>query len=98
MTTTASAGPARARAVASASGTVRAVTADLAVLTRADHPRAADPAALARWTRGRPAVTARTVPEALATALALAGPADAVVVTGSFYVAGEALAALGYEG
>jgi folylpolyglutamate synthase/dihydropteroate synthase len=70
--------------------------ADLVVLTRADHPRAAEPGSLD--VRGCPAVTARSVPEALATALALARPADAVVVTGSFYDAGEALAALGYGG
>jgi folylpolyglutamate synthase/dihydropteroate synthase len=34
------------------------------------------------------------VEEAVALARQLAGPEDAVVVTGSFYVAGEALASL----
>jgi dihydrofolate synthase/folylpolyglutamate synthase len=79
-------------------GMLRALApaADLVVLTRAEHPRAADPEALARL--ARPALIARSVPEALATARALAGPADEVVVTGSFYVAGEALAALGLGG
>jgi dihydrofolate synthase/folylpolyglutamate synthase len=68
--------------------------ADLAVFTRAASPRAADPRALARlW--GRPALVAGTVAGALETARALARPDDRVVVAGSFYVAGEALAALG---
>jgi dihydrofolate synthase/folylpolyglutamate synthase len=72
--------------------------ADLVVLARADHPRAADPEALAKDVVGPPAVLARSVPEALATARAVARDVDEVVVTGSFYVAGEALAALGVGG
>jgi len=64
--------------------------ADLAVFTRAAHPRAAAPEDLARRARG-PAVTTGGVAEAVALALRLARPSDAVVVTGSFYVAGEAL-------
>lgn len=70
--------------------------ADLAVFTRAAHPRAAAPEALARRARG-PAVIAKGVPEALDLARRLARPSDAVVVTGSFYVAGEALEALERE-
>lgn len=75
---------------------VLAPRADLLILTRAEHPRAADPRELR--VAGRAALRARSTAEALATALALAGPRDAVVVTGSFYVAGEALAALGLGG
>jgi folylpolyglutamate synthase/dihydropteroate synthase len=37
------------------------------------------------------------VERALEAARAVAGPQDAIVVTGSFYVAGEALARLGKE-
>jgi dihydrofolate synthase/folylpolyglutamate synthase len=64
--------------------------ADLAIFTRAAHPRAAAPEVLARRARV-PAVTAKGVADALELARRLARPADAVVVTGSFYVAGEAL-------
>ncbi|HEX7899865.1 MAG TPA: folylpolyglutamate synthase/dihydrofolate synthase family protein [Planctomycetota bacterium] len=79
-------------------GMIRALAAaaDFWVLTRADHPRAADPASLRA--PGRPAVIARSVAEGMATARALAGPGDRIVVTGSFYVAGEALAWLGLGG
>lgn len=68
--------------------------ADLAIFTRARSPRAADPEALARRARGS-AVTVGEVGRALRLARKLAGPGDAVVVAGSFYVAGEALAELG---
>lgn len=68
---------------------------DVAILTRARSPRAAAPAGLARRTGARPALLGRTVEEALDLARLLAEPRDAVLVTGSFYVAGEALAALG---
>jgi dihydrofolate synthase/folylpolyglutamate synthase len=66
--------------------------ADLAIFTRAANPRAAAPADLLRRARGRAAVTAGTVARALGMARKAAGPRDAIVVTGSFYVAGEALA------
>jgi dihydrofolate synthase/folylpolyglutamate synthase len=65
--------------------------ADFAIFTRAAGPRAADPAALARRA-GRPAAIVPRVRDAVALARSLARPEDAVVVTGSFYVAGEALA------
>jgi dihydrofolate synthase/folylpolyglutamate synthase len=71
--------------------------ADLAILTRAASPRAADPAALARGVPG-PSVRTGSTAEALALARRLAGPGDAIVVAGSFYVAGEALACLGRSG
>jgi dihydrofolate synthase/folylpolyglutamate synthase len=75
-------------------GTVRAVEAAgrpmTVIFTRpASHPRAADPAVLAT---GRPgALHAPSLAEALSLARSLAGPDDAIVVTGSLYLAGEAL-------
>ncbi|HYE97503.1 MAG TPA: folylpolyglutamate synthase/dihydrofolate synthase family protein [Planctomycetota bacterium] len=71
--------------------------ADLVILTRAAGARGADPASLAAHLQG-PSVVTSSVREAVALARTLAEPRDAVVVTGSFYVAGEALAALGREG
>ena len=65
--------------------------ADLAIFTKAAHPRAAAPSDLVRCAKGRPAVAAGSVARALALARKSAGPEDAIVVTGSFYVAGEAL-------
>jgi len=67
---------------------------DLAIFTRALNPRAAAPSDLLRRARGRAAVTAGSVARALGMARKAAGPGDAIVVTGSFYVAGEALALL----
>ncbi len=63
----------------------------LSIFTRARNPRAADPGTMMRRARG-PALRTRSVEEALALARTVAGPADAIVVAGSFYVAGEALA------
>jgi dihydrofolate synthase/folylpolyglutamate synthase len=68
--------------------------ADAAVVTRARSPRAADPEELARHAGSVPAVVAPDVGRAISVARALARPSDAIVVTGSFYVAGEALALL----
>ena len=62
---------------------------DFWIFTRAENPRAADPSELAR--RAGPAVISPTVARAVELATMLAGPADRVLVTGSFYVAGEAL-------
>jgi dihydrofolate synthase/folylpolyglutamate synthase len=67
--------------------------ADLAIFTRSSSPRAADPAELARAARGPAALVVPSVARALSAARAAAGPGDAIVVTGSIYVAGEALAA-----
>jgi dihydrofolate synthase/folylpolyglutamate synthase len=81
-----------------ARGMLRALRpeADLSVFTRAAGPRAADPEGLARlW--GRPALVVQEVAGALEVARAVARPEDRVVVTGSFYVAGEALAAMSRE-
>jgi dihydrofolate synthase/folylpolyglutamate synthase len=67
--------------------------ADLTILTRAQSPRAAAPETLARVARGL-AVRTESVGQAVALARTVARPADAIVVAGSFYVAGEALASL----
>ncbi len=68
-------------------------------LTRARHPRAVDPAALATdgALAGRGAHVVPGVAEAVRQALAAAGPDDLIVATGSLFVAAEARAALGHE-
>jgi dihydrofolate synthase/folylpolyglutamate synthase len=69
--------------------------ADLAIATRARHPRAADP----EWLRQRAGELgfqmelSDTVPQALDLALADAGPTDLICCTGSVFVAAEARAA-----
>jgi dihydrofolate synthase/folylpolyglutamate synthase len=64
------------------------------VFTRpATHPRAADPETLASGRRN--AAWAADLPAALAAARDLAGPGDLIVVSGSLYLAGEALELLG---
>jgi dihydrofolate synthase/folylpolyglutamate synthase len=68
--------------------------ADLAIFTKALSSRAAAPSDLMRHAKGRAAVAAGSVARALALARKAAGPEDAIVVTGSFYVAGEALGLL----
>ena len=65
---------------------------DLWILTRAENPRAAEPGDLAREVRN--GMSAGTVESAIELADLLARPSDRVLVTGSFYVAGEALASL----
>lgn len=72
--------------------------ADLAIFTRAANVRAAAPSDLLKKAPGRPAVVAGSVARALAMARKASGPQDAVVVTGSFYVAGEALGLMGRHG
>jgi dihydropteroate synthase len=62
---------------------------DFWICAAADNPRAADPADLAR--EAGIAVTAPSVARAVELADLLARPDDRVLVTGSFYVAGEAL-------
>lgn len=63
---------------------------DVAILTRARSARAAEPAALAAQSPF-PSVEIGSVARAVGLALKRAGPRDRVLVTGSFYVAGEAL-------
>jgi dihydrofolate synthase/folylpolyglutamate synthase len=72
--------------------------ADLAIFTRAANPRAAATSELMSKARGRAALAAGTVARALKLARKAAGPRDAIVVTGSFYVAGEALGLMGRHG
>jgi dihydrofolate synthase/folylpolyglutamate synthase len=62
---------------------------DFWICTAARNPRAADPSDLAR--EAEPGVTAPTVARAVELATLLARPGDRVLVTGSFYVAGEAI-------
>lgn len=74
------------------------------VVTQAQHPRAApadEVAVLAAEVGGTlpatpPITVAPDTTAALAAARALAGPADAILVTGSLFVVGEARAALGH--
>jgi dihydrofolate synthase/folylpolyglutamate synthase len=68
--------------------------ADLTIFTKAANPRAAAPSDLMKQAGRRPAVCVGSVARALALARKSAGPEDAIVVTGSFYVAGEALGLL----
>lgn len=65
---------------------------DLAIFTKSASSRAAATSDLLALAKGRPAVAAGSVARALALARKSARPEDAIVVTGSFYVAGEALA------
>lgn len=73
--------------------------ADEMILTRAHHPRAANPAVLAT----HPALAARQVriipqiSDALHAALADAGEEELIVATGSLFVAAEARAAMGRQ-
>jgi dihydrofolate synthase/folylpolyglutamate synthase len=67
------------------------------ILTRADNPRALSPAEMASRAEGAwdGAEQTDSVADACRRARELAGPAGAVCVTGSFYVVGEAMAAMG---
>jgi len=61
------------------------------IITKASLPRATEPAVLARKI---PARIIDKVGEAVTTALDLASPEDTILITGSFYIAGEAIEAL----
>ena len=67
---------------------------DRFILTRSKVQRAEDPARIKEFVTKKCVIT-QTVPEALAKALQTAGPGDLVLVTGSFFVIGEAKEALG---
>ncbi len=74
--------------------------ADQIVVTAADNPRALSVAGLRavvekHWTG--PVQVAPTVPEAVALGRRIAGSSDALCVTGSFFVVGEAMEHLGLE-
>jgi len=67
--------------------------ADKIVLTRANNPRAADPAEISRnYLRKKPYAVTATVEEALKLVNRESSPDDLVVVTGSLFVVGEAKA------
>lgn len=77
-----------------------APSADLAIATRARHPRALDVAELSRMfeERGAETIAAPTPREALELARAAAGPRDLILATGSLFLAAEIReAALGIE-
>jgi dihydrofolate synthase/folylpolyglutamate synthase len=65
--------------------------ADEVIATRPRYARAAEPEALAKLVKGKPAAISRTVSDALAMAKERAGPRDLVLVGGSLFVVGEAL-------
>jgi dihydrofolate synthase/folylpolyglutamate synthase len=71
--------------------------ADRIIATRADNPRAASPQQI-REAAGRISIEiedALDVASALGRAKSLAGPAGLIVITGSIYIVGEAMQALG---
>ena len=72
---------------------------DHVIATSASGPRATSPDLVAAnfASRGVAATAAANVSDALAAANALASPEDLICVTGSFFVLGEALQALGEE-
>jgi dihydrofolate synthase/folylpolyglutamate synthase len=74
-----------------------AVEADLVIVTRSRHPRAASPERIADCCRrtGLQVSVAKSVDEALRQALDRAGPEDLICVTGSLFVAAEAREVLG---
>ncbi|MBD3296119.1 MAG: bifunctional folylpolyglutamate synthase/dihydrofolate synthase [Candidatus Omnitrophica bacterium] len=63
--------------------------ADEVVLTRAENPRASDPAVIRGYLKGTAASLTFDTREALGRALSRAGKNDLILVAGSFYVAGE---------
>ncbi len=71
--------------------------AERVIATRAHNPRSAEPEEIrsAATATGTEVICEATVPAALQRAAVLAGGSGVVVVTGSIYVVGEAMAALG---
>ncbi len=77
-----------------------AEVADEFIVTQANIPRGMPVTELLQVVRSQwkgPTDARHTVAEALSTARQVAGPADAICVTGSFFVAGEAMVELGIE-
>lgn len=64
--------------------------ADQVILTRADNPRAAEPALLSGYFRGKDVYLTRNVKDSLCLAGKKAGKEDLILVTGSLFVVGEA--------
>jgi dihydrofolate synthase/folylpolyglutamate synthase len=75
---------------------LQAARADLVIACQPNSPRAIPPEQIAAAARTIPVMTevVHGVAEALQRAVAVASEEDAVVATGSLYVAGEARAAL----
>jgi len=63
--------------------------ADEVILTRASVTRAMDPFVIKGYMRGKNAVVANNVKEALGLAFGLSGKNDMILATGSFYLIGE---------
>ena len=63
--------------------------ADKVILTKADNPRAADPAMLAGYFPGKETHITSGVKQAKAKALKISGKHDLILVTGSLFVVGE---------
>jgi dihydrofolate synthase/folylpolyglutamate synthase len=70
--------------------------ADYVICTRPEYHRAADPQILMNEARplGKGGEIIPTIPEALQKAKALSGPGDVILVTGSLFTVGEAMACL----
>ena len=68
----------------------------LAIFTRSKSPRALASVELAGLWR-KPALCIGSVARAVGLAQKIARPRDIILITGSFYVAGEALEAVGHE-
>jgi dihydrofolate synthase/folylpolyglutamate synthase len=69
--------------------------ADEVIATRPRYARAIEPEKLATMVEGKPVRVAQTIADALALAADSAKPGDMVLVCGSLFVVGEALAILG---
>jgi len=64
------------------------------ILTKADSPRAEEPANIAKLIPGRNVILAENIKSAYNIALSLAGKTGMIVITGSFYLAGDAFRGL----
>jgi len=65
--------------------------ADRVIITKADTPRSADPGMIRRFVKNRNVIVADNVSKAYNISKELAGKDDMIVITGSFYLAGEFL-------
>lgn len=64
--------------------------ADTVILTKAKVERAEEPRAIEKFIKGKPVILTDSVPEALEKTRMLSGRDDMMLVTGSFFVTGEA--------
>jgi len=64
--------------------------ASFIITTRARQERAEDPVKIKRFIKGKPVEVTRSVKKAIGRAIAMADKNDLILVTGSFFVAGEA--------